>query len=52
MSGNVDENNMCETTVAARAILVTVSLKSHSFTPSPLPGVRFDKNTRFTCKMA
>ena len=52
MSGNVDENNTCATTVAAGASLVTVSLKSHSFTLLPLPGVRFDKNTCFTCRMA
>ena len=43
MSGNVDKNNTPATTVAAGASLVRASLKSHSFTPSPLPGVRFDE---------
>ena len=52
MSGNVDENNTRATTVAAGVSLVRASLKSHSFTPWPLPGVRFDENTRFTRRMA
>ena len=52
MSGNVDENNMCAMTVAAEASLVRASLKSQSFTQSPLPGIQFDKNTRFTRRMA
>ena len=52
MSDNVVENNPRATTVAAGASLLRASLKSHSFTPSPLPGARFDENTRFTRRMA
>ena len=52
MSGNVDENNTHATTVASGASLVRASLKSHSFTLLPLPGIRFDKNTCFTHRMA
>ena len=52
MSGNVDENNTRATTVAAGASLVRASLKSHSFTPSPLPSVRFEEDTRITRRMA
>ena len=52
MNGNADENNTRAMTVAAGASLVRASLKSHSFTPSPLPGIQFDKNIRFTRRTA
>ena len=52
MNGNVDENNTRATTVAAGASLVRASLNSHSLTPWPLSGVRFDENIRFTPRMA
>ena len=43
MSGNVAENNTHAKTVAAGANLVRTFLKSHSFTPSPLPGIRLTR---------
>ena len=52
MSGNVDENNMHSSKVAARASLVKASLKFHSFILLPLPSVQFDKNTHFTHRTA